>query len=36
MFGFRDFPTLMLISTVNCSEFAMKSAIERARLIAQS
>ena len=36
MFGSRDFPTLKLISEVNCNEFAMRSAIERARSIAQS
>ena len=33
----RDFPTLKLISAVNCrlcSEFAMRSEIERARSIA--
>ena len=31
MFGSRDFPKL--ISGVNCSEFAMRSAIERANPI---
>ena len=35
MFDSRDFPTLKLISAVNCSEFAIRSAIERARSIAQ-
>ena len=32
MFGSRDFATLKLIFAVNCSEFAMRSAIERARV----
>ena len=31
-----DFTTLKLISAVNSSEFAMRSAIERARSIVQS
>ena len=35
MFDSRDFSTLKLISAVNCSEFVMKSEIERARSIAQ-
>ena len=36
MFGFRDFTTFKLISAMNCSEFAMRSAIEKARSIEQS
>ena len=36
MFGFRDFTTFKLISAMNCSEFAMRSAIEKERSIAQS
>ena len=35
MFDSQDFSTLNLISAVNCSEFAMRSAIEKARSIAQ-
>ena len=35
MFDSQDFSPLKLISAVNCTEFAMRSAIERARLIAQ-
>ena len=32
MFGSQDFPTLKLISAVNCNEFAMmRNAIERER-----
>ena len=35
MFDSQDFSTLKLILEVICSEFAMRSAIERARSIAQ-
>ena len=35
MFDSQDFSTLKLISAVNCSEFAMRSAIERASSIAR-
>ena len=35
MFDSRDFSTLKLISAVNFSEFAMRSAFDRARSIAQ-
>ena len=35
MFDSQDFTTLKLISAVNCNEFAMRNAIERALSIAQ-
>ena len=36
MFGSRDFPTLKLISAVNCSEFAGSTTNNRNKIIAAS